>query len=1668
MEALDNNILGTNKIPGSEKFTRPEEIKALSKYLGNIRKTQDDHTKLGEESLALYGRKTGKLVDIKKLEDHQFLDTISDDSQFELVKGARPILENEGEDVVDLLQKKIELVESENEGSNINKLGDRVEKISDTLDIEKLPTRSVELTPDEAPEDWTKKLLKDVIKLQGNKDITDLPTDKVELDTPNRTIPLSEKKEELDVDNKVQSLRPHQKLEELNDDRSTPLSDKRENLVDDREIKLDSTIDPLNVRENVELSEYKDKISDERSIELSDKREDLEVKGDTTLSDYIDTIEVTDIKNLPEGQVELKAEEKVTSLPDQSDKLNVEENPELSNHIETIEDKRDSSLSDYREGIEVTDVDSLSDKKIRIKDDREVELPNDKLEIKDENEVKKLPNSSIDILSNYNYGLEVSKLSDIKENLKDSTTKSPEELSTSRLDISDDRKIELGKKKISPSGDIEEPELSEEQIQILEGKNREPETLDEKRVKLEVEDLIENLSDSRENLNLENEPEINELNQFVDSLDINTYQPLDFHVEKLEAKEKVDKLEDGIFIIDNDTRPPINKLPDKSLGIKSNENKSTIKSQFDSYVDNESFKKAVDEVIHSKELDNTGLFNRIMKLLQDIKKDSTTAIGSKEWVEKTEALVTTYFNTDNKEFLDINDDEFIDSWINYITIKAPENDKRQFDPMKSQVQAISSEGDSAVDNFFSFLLKANSVEELSQLLNLYKSKVANLKVPEIDKFKDKEIIPDTIQVLQELIKERGGRVNVSVPQNENTFDSGSKYIFTSADGSEEFDFIGALINTSDLETFKQLLAAHNSEGGKFKQRLGIKDINDNFNWTEYLTHTLYRHRRGEIDSGTWKMLGQRYYITDDYDYNGKRPLHNVRDANGNWVASESDPLTDDEGNVDISKFNSHKSIQKRADYRLPDSAQWNPEGGGGVKSKLVTDDGGVNIFGMANILSNPGANLNLNKYLRWTAEKLTDTVYGVYGKAVDKLNKLNTSMKGVKAGDLAGQVITQYTGISTNKRRMLEETLGMLVYLRDLLERSTDSNRDRLPGSSLFSQLSAAALNRGSKGVGDRLLGMAKAVISKGNGKSIGTRNRPNANGVGSLGVGIFGSKAGNSGPSSYNTETVAFEDNTRGRLLEPWKDIESKFIEAHYGFTPGIVDLSSRFALPGIKTTLKELAGYDVAEKKPVESLEELKKILINAPYITTPKKFSACRFGYKTQSLSNNSFWEIKLEPFVHNNMNGGFSYLPSIREINVTNLRNHGIYTGYNEWLPIVSFELERAKLATKSLGIYEGEIVYPVGCEFLNELSITMINDSLKSWSGYWRRVMEVATHNSEPHPASFYKDPYPIPTAIDLTAPVIALYKNVTWRCQIFILSPQYSTVRKFDLLVVLKDYTESYTGEIDSPGGDVQLRFSVVGENPPEEQPLMSSKAKTDRDSELLLQKRRQAAKDKGFTDEDFDNSINNKTTVEEEAEKRKKKEEETDKPKDKDQEENPENPPTGNKKPPTNKGNTRTTNTGNGYYARKVVQEEFAVERSVGYEIQTVTKYYMEYRTGDPSQDPDALMFFFDEKGELSEIHTFEEMDELGKSVQTWGGANTGYTNVYEGEKVFKHEVDLYDYWFGDNKKNANIPGLVDYSVADDKGNRNEKLVSQTIGIGGKVMDNKVIVREAGKGYMM
>lgn len=50
-EHIEKELLKQNKIPGCDQLTRPEEIKALSKYLKNIRTTQENYTSLGKNNL---------------------------------------------------------------------------------------------------------------------------------------------------------------------------------------------------------------------------------------------------------------------------------------------------------------------------------------------------------------------------------------------------------------------------------------------------------------------------------------------------------------------------------------------------------------------------------------------------------------------------------------------------------------------------------------------------------------------------------------------------------------------------------------------------------------------------------------------------------------------------------------------------------------------------------------------------------------------------------------------------------------------------------------------------------------------------------------------------------------------------------------------------------------------------------------------------------------------------------------------------------------------------------------------------------------------------------------------------------------------------------------------------------------------------------------------------------------------------------------------------------------------------------------------------------------------------------------------------------------------------------------------------------------------------------
>ena len=376
-----------------------------------------------------------------------------------------------------------------------------------------------------------------------------------------------------------------------------------------------------------------------------------------------------------------------------------------------------------------------------------------------------------------------------------------------------------------------------------------------------------------------------------------------------------------------------------------------------------------------------------------------------------------------------------------------------------------------------------------------------------------------------------------------------------------------------------------------------------------------------------------------------------------------------------------------------------------------------------------------------------------------------------KAEELVGEQIT-----GTNRRDALDEMIVKLVnYKKD--------NLPRLPGSDLIDAAKGAIKN--------------VTGLVTGNSGHDNPMNKP----MHQHGEAI----PGGYGDTLYQAANNRTNFNT---LFEVGDVIGDTFYNRYWS--------SDSF-----KMTLEDLCP--TVGKAPVVSLAELKALLKASPYITTPGKFMTDTKGsYNTMTLDTNMYWEVVLEPFCQSNgtcSNGGFSYLTSIKEINFENEKVHKVSTNYGYWAPINGFELQKSKLQTKTLPLYEGEIAYPTGMEFTNELKLTFVDDSWKSWKRYFEKCAQVAVFNSYPHTSSFYSLPITERemTVIDKSNICIAPYKNITFNIRIYILSPQFNTLKKYNLLCILKDYSEEYIGDIDSGGTDLNVSFSIVGENPEED-----------------------------------------------------------------------------------------------------------------------------------------------------------------------------------------------------------------------------------------------------------
>ena len=437
----------------------------------------------------------------------------------------------------------------------------------------------------------------------------------------------------------------------------------------------------------------------------------------------------------------------------------------------------------------------------------------------------------------------------------------------------------------------------------------------------------------------------------------------------------------------------------------------------------------------------------------------------------------------------------------------------------------------------------------------------------------------------------------------------------------------------------------------------------------------------------------------------------------------------------------------------------------------------------------------------------------------------------------------------TGLREMLiNETLHLLVALRRQLEVVTNANKDRLPGNN--NELVSSLIQGGVSGAINSTIDAGINAISA-RPETDQPLNRPR--------IDINGER--NTTPTTAANNRVEWSVTGKGESGLSLKKIGQNFVNSFWsgegeGFKDNYTEFKSGYMLgQGIYTTLMDLCG----EKNPgnIESVESLKDLLKKSPYITTPSKFGTIQDGlYRTTTLDTNSNWEIILEPFCSDTMNGGFSYLPAIQEINTENYYRHGVITHYNKWIPFINFSLQKSRLNSKTLGLFDGEISYPVSAELMNELRLTIVDDQYKSWRHYFQKCMDVSVYNSQAHEADYYgissinkkttivntnlyfengsmgistttathktslgysvdnDSKLYIPTAVDKSNICVAFYKNITFRIRIYVMTPQFSTIRKFDLLCVLKDFMEEYEGDIDAPGPDLNLVFSVVGENP--------------------------------------------------------------------------------------------------------------------------------------------------------------------------------------------------------------------------------------------------------------
>ena len=1380
---IEKGLNQHNFMPGTERYTRPEEVKALNKFLKSIRETQDEHTEISEDNLAL--PKGGPKIPEVELQNKR-VDVNGVLSQVDRLVEGRLNIENNNPGHLD--NSKIDL----ESGDKVNSLSEVKEKINPKTDKD-LEKSRLEISDERQVNLETGKL-----GISENS-VNSLEDSKLEIKNDKKP-DLPENPEDLPMSGEglqkgvVSGLSSEKKT--INENKDINLEDSRLGIRDETEVSLEDEkleisdnhknsleFEVLKIKENQtkSLENSKEKIKDTHKnslettkLEISDTHknslestlEKITPGKDQNLEDEKLEIRGNQEKDLETEVLEIQGNDEIDSLETTKLEISKNEPGNLENKVLSINENQVSSLSDTKETIQSNQDKELETTKLNIQENKINSLSEDKETI-ESNEEKELSNTKLEIQEN-----SVESLVDSKENIYPNVNN---ELETKKSDLPVDPKVDSLSEKIIEGPTKNDPESLEDNIIDLKTDSEvyslsdsridinpaQDNTLSEGREDLGVEEKVSDLENSLEGLGVEDK--VNSLSEIIIEGPGVNEKDLDTSVIDLDKGDsEVDSL--GTTIITGPKTNNPESLEDSfvSLGKPEDKELETSKEKLEIGEGQNSLEDFIDTLgtPEEKPLDKT-----------QITLDSSSGYGN----VLEDEIITRPEDTDlqGRTYSDgsynLSEVEIKDTQIELKDNRRPLEDLEDEKLMISGVENY--EGDQGNSNFYD---------------KLPEDKVSGIQDPGMDgrtisnstkyKLSEVELKYDSVEL------DKGDQEDPSLIEDSRKLSSSSGYTsenrtITDLDLTvKDQDYVMSMIkDVSERKDKADILIPENAD---LKGRT-IIDLDETIKDPEYVIKsgdskgTDYIKRPGNSDI-------QDRTITD-LDKTVKDPEYVIKNASK--VSSRDDKsgtlVPENQSSKEITSIDGIGELHTEDKYRHGQSG----DHGYLTPGYKLPEIGWKNFW--------DGGALNPSTYLRWATENTVGKI------------PLKGAMKG----------------------KLIDETLALLVIAREKLEKVTKGNRDRLPGGDmgLLSDLASGKLS--VKSAAKSVVGAVGKALSNSTVDKSQPINRPKKDKA----SGKYLQKSWEAPGQEVLDSTASTSKEGGGFFKKVGKILgggslgsdggERKF-DSLVNNNIKMSDVSGYKDLGiGIGQTLEDLVDSNCN----LDSLEDFRKAIKTSRYITSPNKFTSTSDSTNYMTLDSNHIWEIIFKPYLGSS-NGNRTWLPSFYEIDKQNKKAFNVTTRYSSgWLPITGFELQEKKLTSKELPLFNGSFSFPIGLEFTNELRLTFADDSLKSLRRYFDLCTKVSAYMSNIHTKD--EPGYSSPRddqSVNINNPTVyldnkihpGLYKNLSFIITIFILTPQFGTIKKCNLLCVIKDYTIENQGETDSSPTELNVTFSIVGENP--------------------------------------------------------------------------------------------------------------------------------------------------------------------------------------------------------------------------------------------------------------